>query len=851
MLPLRLKMVNFLAYTDESLDFTGMHLACLTGPNGAGKSSILDAITWALWGQARARRDEELIHQGQHEMYVQLDFEQEAVVYRVVRRRSRSRKQRGEGALDLMASVNGEWKPLTAATMRETQEHINQLLRLDYDTFVSSAFLQQGRADALTTKQPRERKQLLSDILGLAQWDEYAAAARDCQKQLAGEIARIQDEIERIDTELLREPALRQALADAEAAHEAAHDALEKADRAVRELAGIPADLHHARASLSDSERRSQDLARDLTDAQAALQRQQDRVGEYEALVAQQAEIEAGYAALQQARAADQALADKLCQLSALDEQQRALEREIASARAALANDIRAEDTRIEELTRTIRQADDEAYTRAQEDVAALRALAVERDALREALSALDAERTQLGEANKTLRAKMDELKDRLDRLEAAPTDAAACPLCGQPLPPERRAALIEDLRREGTQHGDEFRANAARLKTLEAEASSSRLRLKEMESELKHLQPLEQRIGALKSQFDAAAEAEARIADAQARRAALQTTLDAEDYAHEARALMAALDTERAAIGYDRASHDSARQQLEAFHAFERRHTELEIARSALPGAQDELAQARQRLADLQARLDEAQRERDAWAAEIERLTALDEEYHRREAEAETRRIAERQAYDRLKDARQEVKALDDQRARRAKLESQADEKRREEGLYKELAQAFGRNGVPAMVIETAVPELESAANDLLRRMSGGRMNLRIDTQREKITGGVAETLDIYIADELGTRPYELYSGGEAFRINFAIRVALSQLLARRAGAHLRTLFLDEGFGTQDAEGRERLVEAITVVQDSFDLILVITHIDELRDSFPVHLVVEKTKNGSRVAVR
>jgi len=80
---------------------------------------------------------------------------------------------------------------------------------------------------------------------------------------------------------------------------------------------------------------------------------------------------------------------------------------------------------------------------------------------------------------------------------------------------------------------------------------------------------------------------------------------------------------------------------------------------------------------------------------------------------------------------------------------------------------------------------------------------------------------------------------------------VALSQLLARRAGAHLRTLFLDEGFGTQDAEGRERLVEAITVVQDSFDLILVITHIDELRDSFPVHLVVEKTRGGSRVVVR
>jgi exonuclease SbcC len=75
--------------------------------------------------------------------------------------------------------------------------------------------------------------------------------------------------------------------------------------------------------------------------------------------------------------------------------------------------------------------------------------------------------------------------------------------------------------------------------------------------------------------------------------------------------------------------------------------------------------------------------------------------------------------------------------------------------------------------------------------------------------------------------------------------------MLARRAGAQLRTLFIDEGFGTQDDEGRTRLVEAINVVQDDFDLILVITHLDELRDSFPVHIVVEKTANGSGISVR
>ncbi len=214
--------------------------------------------------------------------------------------------------------------------------------------------------------------------------------------------------------------------------------------------------------------------------------------------------------------------------------------------------------------------------------------------------------------------------------------------------------------------------------------------------------------------------------------------------------------------------------------------------------------------------------------------------------------RTFERSQFNRLVSAQQELDAIDKQRTRKGELEARRENKRYEESLYKELRTAFGKNGVPAMIIEAAIPELEESSNALLTRMTDGRMSLRFSTQREKASGeGIIETLDIEIADELGTRSYELYSGGEAFRINFAIRVALSQLLARRAGAHLRTLFIDEGFGTQDEDGRNKLVEAITAIQDSFDLILVITHIDDLRDSFPVHVVVQKTPNGSRVSVR
>ena len=153
-------------------------------------------------------------------------------------------------------------------------------------------------------------------------------------------------------------------------------------------------------------------------------------------------------------------------------------------------------------------------------------------------------------------------------------------------------------------------------------------------------------------------------------------------------------------------------------------------------------------------------------------------------------------------------------------------------------------------MIIEAIIPEIEESANRLLRRMTDGRMQLRFETQRQKVTGGVAETLDIRISDELGTRNYELYSGGESFRINFAIPIALSKLLASRAGGQLRTLFIDEGFGTQDSRGRERLVEAINTIQSDFDRILVITHIEDLKDAFPVRIEVTKEPGGSQVRV-
>ena len=131
--------------------------------------------------------------------------------------------------------------------------------------------------------------------------------------------------------------------------------------------------------------------------------------------------------------------------------------------------------------------------------------------------------------------------------------------------------------------------------------------------------------------------------------------------------------------------------------------------------------------------------------------------------------------------------------------------------------------------------------------------MSLKFITQREYKDAkrdDLRETLDIQIQDRAGVRDYELYSGGESFRINFAIRLALSHVLAQRAGARLQTLVIDEGFGSQDAIGRQRLIESINLVRDDFEKILIITHVGQIQEAFGTQLLVEKTINGSQVTL-
>ena len=205
MIPLKLSLSNFICYRENvpTLDFTGVHVACLCGGNGHGKSALLDGITWALWGKARAKTQDELISYGADECRVELDFSSRGQAYRVVRSHARGgRRRRGSSELQLTL-LDGEVPvPLTGNRSRETQARIDQTIGMDYETFVNSALLVQGRADEFTNRTPAERKTVLGKILGLGAYDRLQSLAKDRGDLARAASAGAEANAERIGQEL-------------------------------------------------------------------------------------------------------------------------------------------------------------------------------------------------------------------------------------------------------------------------------------------------------------------------------------------------------------------------------------------------------------------------------------------------------------------------------------------------------------------------------------------------------------------------------------------------------------------------------------------------------------------------
>jgi exonuclease SbcC len=848
MIPIRLELYNFLAYRGPvMLDLEGLHVACLAGANGAGKSSLLDAMTWALWGKARARRDDELIHYDMPDMRVSFDFSLGGDLYQVVR--YRSREARGRSLLNLSILDGDEWRSIGEATLRGTQARINNLLRLDYDTFINSVLLLQDRADEFTLKTPAERKRILAEILGLSAWEVYEERAKIRLRHIEQEQGQLGAELDHIAGELAREDEYQQALIEA----------LREKDELKEQLDQVEARVHQieqARSQQKSLQERQTDFLRRIAQAERELERvgrdiqaQYERIERFRATQEAREEIEAGYAGLLAARQAERDLGDRLMVQTDLLQRQSDLREAIFRARGELEAEARALETRIADLEWAIAEAlEDSDLGGVGAEIAGLEAKQAERDDLRDQVAALKEEAAALHATNRTLSAEMRALEMQIEQVK----DVAepACPLCGQPLDETHRQELLAQFEQEGREKGEVWRANHARLDEITDAIEDMGRRVGALDGELRRLPALRERQAVLIERDSRASLASEGLKEAQARREQVRAALDAEDYAHDVRAELDDVRAQLIELGYDDAAHQAARARIDEYQAFEWRKADLDHALEEIPQAEGTIADLQKQAAAWQATLDEDRAALDTIAADLDALAEELADAEQVEAEYNRLRDEVSNADLRVGAAQQRLDALDARRLRQSQLADRAHQLADQQAIYDELRTAFGKNGVPAMIIDAAIPEIQNAANDLLARLTDGRLTLELSTQREKVTGGIAETLDIRIHEGGSTRDYDLFSGGESFRINFALRIALSKLLARRAGAQLRTLVIDEGFGSQDAQGRERLVEAIHAIRDDFDLILVITHIDELKDAFPVRIEVTKTPAGSQIDV-
>jgi len=1006
MVPVRLELQNFLSYGTEAppLEFDHFEVACLSGGNGEGKSALLDAMTWAIWGEARkssGRRkpDEELIRIGTRHMQVSFTFDLEGTRYRVVRSFSRSATGKTTSSdleFQLQDAESDGYRPLTGATQRETQATIDDTLGLDYDTFINSAFLLQGRSDEFTEKSPSQRKEILTRILTLHKYEALEDKARDHWRAAKERQQRAEAEVERLEEALADVPEWEEERDDVRADIEEQREALsalrEQEKALTQKRATLEAKAREA-ASLRDSLSALDDR---IAEHQDEIDSLNERIGEAKELLDDQAAIETAYEeyqalvaerdALEEQREQHQALKQRLNdkkttlrdrrteaerRLDRLRMERSGLEDTIEDCTEALAEQgevaqqvRQAQAARqrvpankhLQERRAALEEAQAEAretivgrrqqlrgeietlQTRINEEEEALEQieeLDVRIEALqekRETRAALETRMNEVEDRGKTLsqylqeqagqlEALRDERKraqEQLEQFRAAEGDI--CPTCGTELTDAHRQevettlrAKIQDLDTaidEAQSHLDEQKEGRAELRqtyrrlhekyealdSVDEDLATAREQYRSLKEtteslaaqreQVDHLrQKLEKgdyapsarrrwqacrqrqaaldfdpdRLEALQAraaQFDRYADRLREIEDAADRREdltrkketldekieALQTALEEETVAEEVRADMAMIQEELDAVDFDADRFQEVRTRLRELSDAPDRHNALTNARQnrdewqeQRERVEDRIQTAREESAELEDQLAECEDALEAKPEVVEEQEAVSERVQAEEATLNElqQRLGNLDA--KLEQAEANREALSD--ANEAREEAAAERQR-----YKHLRTAFGKHGIPSLIIEETLPDIEERANAILDRLTDGRMHVRLDTLKEKKSGGTKETLEIIITDEHGVpRPYETYSGGESFRVNFALRVALAQLLAERTGVRVRTLVIDEGFGTQDETGIERLVEAIQAIREDFAKILVITHLERLKRAFPVRIEVEK----------
>lgn len=316
---------------------------------------------------------------------------------------------------------------------------------------------------------------------------------------------------------------------------------------------------------------------------------------------------------------------------------------------------------------------------------------------------------------------------------------------------------------------------------------------------------------------------------------------LQRESFSKEERKKISKIETALKELNYNQTNHQKLKNEIEELKKFQAEKENLDKAKLGLSIREKEQKKLSQDLSDLKKKNEDIHRELE----ELKNITAKSKEI-KQQLESSTNRINllrknKNEILTEITRSENQLERIEKLAKDKKSIGESIKKINRDLSIYKELVKAFGKNGLQALIIENVVPEIEIEANNILNKLTDGNMSLSLEMVKPTKAGGAKETLEIYIGDSSGTRSYETFSGGEAFRIDFALRVAISKFIANRSGAELKTLVIDEGFGTQDKDGLDQFVQVLNIVKDDFEKILAITHVEELKERFPVRIEVTK----------
>jgi exonuclease SbcC len=771
-----LYLSNFRQHADTRIDFD-LGLTGIIGPNGSGKSTILEAVAWALYGQNAARGTRESIRFGRAgaraQVKVELDFDLGGHRYRVVR-----------GLTSAELYLDGAESPI-ANSLTGVTELLQRRLGMSQREFFNTYFTSQKELSVMAAMQPAERAKFLSQVLGYEKLKQAQDLVRDQRGRIVAEANGLRAGMPDGDT-------VARMIEESSARLTAAKQQLAAAERRRASAAARLSDV----TPLWDQVQRERDQANRLREElRVAELEETTALRDAERVTREIAEIDTARAELTRVQSELTPLGEIHAELQVLD----TLARE-EGRRAALTDGLRSLE---EELARLRERRTRLDQAPALEEEITLE-LEKKRHELEDALGRLEAVRTewvrdrQEAETKlQALRAQYAEAREQRGRLTEA-GEEGACPTCQRPLGGNFRSVLdvldeqIETMRVDGNYYKNRLDQLGEMPEIVKAEDERRRT--------------LTQEVGAL----------ERRLAKCQLGVQEL-AAVAREMTQKEQRLATVQRDLKKIPAGYDAERHNLVRAELERLAPLDAKAARLgaQIEREPqLRREHERVAQARALLTTTLASL----------RARAQTLDFSEEHYNSLRREAEEAQAELRSAELAAVAANGDVQGASATRemAERAEHElkrsrDKLEEVMRAKRLHDELDRAY--SDIRTDLNLQLRPEISELGSAFLTELTDARYSeLELDDQYRLtvLEDGVPKTV---------------ISGGEEDLANLVFRLAISQMIAERAGQELSLLILDEVFGSLDESRRQNVVELLRRLRDRFEQVIVITHIDSVRE--------------------